>query len=383
MRICFVTTGDIETLATIKRAAGMAGPLHGAGHTVGVLAWDTPGNRERFGLEAPHADMLWIRAGLSAWSERAVKRRMLKEWHPDVVYVCAFGMRNSITRFELPRAVRVIVEHSELASAIPRSARSRCKERAFETFSVLAADGLLCASRYLEAHFLKRAAACGRHRMPVLYHPYAYNPQMLKTEPGLRDEILRRKGGRRMLLYMGTLAVNYGILDLLKGVKALSRRRNDFTFHILGRGRHASEARRIAAEMDLEDVVFFEGYVPEEALGTWFACTDVFLAPIYDTVQDKARCPSKVYMYLPFGKPIVTSRIGDPWHVLGEDGFYFPPGDIGEMAATISRALDQSEQWVPKAFRPQEHTWEYRTQQFLDWIHNHFLGSGETGVHGC
>lgn len=377
MRICFVTTGDIESLATIKRATGMTEPLHRAGHMVGIVAWDTPANRERFSLEAPQAEVLWVPADRSPWNERSLKRRMLNAWHPDVVYVCAFGMRNSITRFELPRSVRVIVEHSELASAIPRSAHSRRKERAFEMLSVFAADGVLCASRFLEAYFLKHAAACGRRGLPVLYHPYAYNPQTLKMEPGLQASILRRKGGKRMLLYMGTLAVNYGILDLLKGVKALSRRRDDFGFHILGRGRHADEARRLAAEMGLEGVAHFEGYVPEEALGSWLGCTDVFLAPIYDTTQDKARCPSKVYMYLPFGKPIVTSKIGDPWQLLGDDGFYFTPGDTEEMAATISQALDQSEQWAPTAFRPEEHTWECRTQQFLDWLQSHVKGETE------
>ncbi len=366
MRICFITTGDIESLATIKRATGMAEPLAERGHSVCIVAWDTKNNRERFALEAPRAEIVWIAPGLPGWKERMLKLRLARQWGPDIVFVCAFGIRNSVTRFETG-AARVVVEHSELASGIPRSFASRQKERAMEWLSVLASDGLLCASGFLCEHFSRIAVRTGRRSLPLVYHPYAYNPDTLRCDNALLPAVVHAKGDRKLLLYMGTLAINYGILDLLKGIKRLSAKRSDFVFHVFGRGRHADRARQVAQEMGLGAVVQFDGYVPEEALGTWFSCADVFLAPIYDTVQDKARCPSKVYMYLPFEVPIVTSRIGDPCQLLGEDAFYYEPGDFDGLAAAIDRALDRPESWTPRSVRAADHTWDQRTQQFLEW----------------
>jgi len=364
MRICFVTTGDVESLATMKRATGMAQCLHAGGHPVGIIAWDTPNNRSRFLLESPEAEILWITANQKAGSELAEKKRLLREWKPDVVYICAFGLRNAITRFNLKNA-KILIEHSELASGIPRSFISKCKELLFEFGSVIACDGLLCASRYLEGHFGRVKVRLGRKRLPLLYHPYAYNQHLSSALPDAESRIAEIKGDKKMVFYMGTLAKNYGIVDMLKGIKKLSYARQDFMFHVAGRGRHAEIAKEEAENLGVMDFVSFNGYVPECDIGTWLSLADVFLAPIYDTVQDKARCPSKVYMYIPYCKPVVTSKIGDPFELLGEDGFYFEPGDADDMADVLNRALDTELRYMHVV--PENHTWEARTSQFIEW----------------
>ena len=367
MRICFSTTGDIESLATLKRATGMAAPLTQKGHQVAIVAWDTPNNRKRFVLECPKTEILWVPNNLSPLRERREKYRLVKKWNPEILYVCAFGMRNGLTRFGVPKHVKVIVEHSELPSGIPRGFISRQKERFFEWLSVFAADGLLCASQFLEDYFKCKAKKWFRASLPICYHPYAYNPNILAYQEGKLLEVKKIKNNRKMLMYMGTLAKNYGILDLLRGVQLLSVIRKDFSLHIMGRGRHAAEARQLAEELKLGDFVSFHGYVPEEDLGAWFSQSDVFLMPIYDTVQDKARCPSKVYMYLPFQKPVVTNKIGDPFHVLSADGFYYQTGNPQDLCRVLNQVLDMPS-WTPKNVDATRHTWEARSEEFLSWI---------------
>ena len=58
-----------------------------------------------------------------------------------------------------------------------------------------------------------------------------------------------------------------------------------------------------------------------------------------DTVQDKARCPSKLYMYLPYCKPIVTARIGEPFSVLGDKGYYYDCGSNAESDIIQNTAI--------------------------------------------
>ena len=365
MRICFATTGDVRITATMKRALGMAPALAARGHQVGILAWDTPANRARLMDECPQAEPLWVDAALPVVREAAAKRRHLRAWRPDIVYVCAYSLRNLILRGAAAGGGRVVIEHSELFSAIRDVRRRYLLELLLEHASVLNADGLLCASRYLVEVYTRRARLLGRKGLPIAYHPYAYTP--VAPDPDRLDEIRRAAAGRRIVLYMGTLVRNYGIFDILEATARLARTRTDFTVQVLGHGRHAAEARQVAERLGLQDRVMFHGYAPESDLPAWFAAADVFLAPINDTVQDLARCPSKVYMYLASRKPIVTSPIGDPHDLLGADGFYYPPGDVAGMAATVSRALDASPTWKPQVVDAARHTWAHRTDEFLAW----------------
>lgn len=367
MRICFITTGDIESLATMKRAVGMAEPLSSEGHEVCIIGWDTANNNKHILNEAPHAEFIAIPGTLKGLKERALKLNYAKAWKPDIVYICAFGVRNSLTRFELGCA-KVFVEHSELASAIPRSLLSKIQTQLLEACSVISSDGLICASRYLETHFKWLAGKLGRKKIPLFYHPYAYNRNILVPNLKVQENVEQINRGKKLILYMGTLAINYGILDILEGVKIMSAHRNDFILHVFGRGRHADKVQQMAKEMNLDEFVVFDGYVPEEDLGGWFSLSDVFLAPVYNTVQDKARCPSKVYMYLPFNKPIVSCKIGDPYDLLKNDGFYFEPSCVEDLARAMEEALEQSSSWKPKSIDAGLHSWDFRTKEFLEWI---------------
>ena len=51
MHICFVTTGDIKSIATAKRALGLANPLVEMGWEVSVIMEDTEENKKRVAME--------------------------------------------------------------------------------------------------------------------------------------------------------------------------------------------------------------------------------------------------------------------------------------------------------------------------------------------
>jgi glycosyltransferase involved in cell wall biosynthesis len=359
--------GDIQITATMKRATGMAQPLTARGHQVGIIAWDTPANRARLQKECPNAEPIWLPRGLHGFQESRMKIARMRAWRPDVVYVCAFSSHNWIMRISLPDHCRVIIEHSERFSAIPGTRKRHLWELLLEYVSVLGADGLLCASRYLTNLYARHARAMGRSHLPVHYFPYAYGSEA-PPDPARVTTLRQQTTGKKTVLYMGTLMPNYGIFDILHATANLLRKRQDFRLVVLGHGDAARQARTLVERLGLGGVVEFYGYVPDKDLPMWFLLADVFLAPLNNTVQDLARCPSKVYMYLPFRKPIVTCPIGDPHDLLGEDGFYYPAGDVNGMSQAMERALDASTTWKPAHVDPQKHNWSYRTDEFLAWL---------------
>lgn len=361
--IVFVTTGDIEDIATSKRAFGMTEPLAALGYRVSILLQDTPTNRSRLATEAPSAEPYWFGAG-HAGREMRLKRRMLRELAPDIVYVGSFGLRNAVLPFRATRAL-YLVEHSELISAIlNRSWHRRVMDYVMERIAIRAFDGQVCASRYLEDYAGDKLGpdAVGR----VHYSPYAYSQSTLLPEgvPPRKAEAGRKK----RILYMGTLARNYGIFHIMDAVDRMRRTDDGFECVVLGKGRHFDEAVAHARALGLGDAIDFRGYVPEEDLPGYFSSTDVFVAPIFDTVQDKARCPSKMFMYVPFNRPVVTSAIGEARELFGaEYPFYFEPDNAEEMAACLRAALETPGDWTPP-WRAEDHEWSARAIAFDAWI---------------
>ena len=367
--IAFVTTGDIEDIATSKRAFGMAGPLTAVGHRVSILLQETPSNRARLALEAPMAEPHWFGA-LSAGQENRAKRKILKEISPDIVYVGSYGIRNLVCPARPVRA-RYLVEHSELPSAITnRPITRRVLDFALERLTFGAFDGHVCASVYL-AEFVRGKLPEARGGT-VHYSPYAH------TRSVMRPAGAPRRGGRgdgpKRLLYMGTLAPNYGIFHILDAMTRL-RRRMAVELVVLGKGRAFDTAVARATELGLDDVVTFKGYVPEDALPGLLGEADAFVAPIFDTVQDKARCPSKLFMYVAFDRPVVTSDIGEAHQIFGPDyPYYFTPDDVPDMAAKLEVALVERADWTP-SWRAADHEWQARVTAFDAWLATAFPGA--------
>lgn len=358
-RICFITLGDINTVPTLKRATGMAPELGRIGHEVAIVAWDVPANRLRLAMECPDAEPLWV-SSMNPLGEVFEKIRAVRHWNPDLIYSTAFSPRNlAYLRKYYARNAVLITEHCELFSGF-RGPLKRWVHKCLESRSLVEADGVVCASNYLLEAFIKlKQSRSGSAELTCL--PYGYPDYLIPELP------CRNRTSVKTVTFMATLWKNYGVLDVIDAASVLHGKRNDFVINVFGDGPVRSEAIMRVKEKGLSDYVRFLGFVQEESLRERFSQTDVFLAPLYNTVQDKARCPSKVYYYLPFQKPIVTCSFGDPYSLLKDDGYYYEAGDVDSMALCLSKAIDESDQFVFKSVNVADHAWRSRARQFAEW----------------
>jgi glycosyltransferase involved in cell wall biosynthesis len=359
-RICFITLGDMEKMPTAKRAAGMASELVRLGHRVAIVAWDVPSNHVRLAMECPEAEPLWV-SPRNIVLEIMNKIKVVRDWRPELIYLSSFGIRNlACLRPLYSRNAKVIAEHCELYSAFG-DLKHRMDLKWLEKRSVVEANGLVCASRYLQAEFDRRIKQRGSHARTV-YLPYAY-PSYLALQGGGDKPV----SGKKRILFMAALWKNYGVLDVIRAAKILVAQRADFVVDILGDGPAREEAALLIRELGLEDRVFLKGFIPETDLSQDFSRASVFLAPLVNTIQDIARCPSKVYYYLPYQKPIVTCALGDPHELLKSDGYYYIPASVESMAEVLNRALDESAGFVFRSLSVAEHSWNYSARQFEGW----------------
>lgn len=368
MKICFISTGDF---ATIKRATGMTNPLIAMGHDVAIVALDSKKNRERFALECPNATILYF-SETNLRQEIRRKQELVEKWQPDLVYICAFVSRNFIHKKNIKTEKKTIfiIEHSELRSTIKDNIwYKKITDYILEWSTIFFFDGQILASKYLENLFKEKLKKIGR-KQALLYSPYAYNKDILLSEPFLLNSLKKKYKNKKIILYMGTLAINYGFLDILKSIEILKEKRTDFVVLMMGGGRHKELAKQYIEENNLSNFVKYLGYIPEEELSSYFKIADAFISPIFNTTQDKARCPSKLFMYLPFQKPIVTCKIGEGKELFGENGYYYQSGNTNELAELLSSSIDSTD--LKYNINPENHSWKHRTNEFLNWIEINF-----------
>lgn len=365
MKICFITTGDIKNIATAKRALGMANPLVDLGWDVSILMEDTEENRHRVNMECCDKVKVYYFPHCSALQEVRVKNKLIKEINPDYIYICAFVTRNTVG---IGHRCKKLVEHSELQSGIPDMKGLR-KIHAYinEYFSIIYSDALLNASKYLQDVFKKRAKRILKGSMPMFYFPYAYSDGVMKVMEIDRDQPEYSKyKGRKVFVFLGSIVRGYGAFTMIEAMEKVKDKHPEALLLMLGRGGSYKEACDYVKEHKLDDNILLPGFISEEDISMYFSLTDFFVSPMNDTVQDWARCPSKLYMYLPYRKPIITCKIGEPYNVLGDEGYYYEPSSAKGLADEMMKLLENEKTSIN--VDPLKHEWKFRSGEFDKWI---------------
>ena len=361
-KITFLTTGDIRRIATMKRALGMANPLADLGWSVSIVVMDCPENRSRISASCDQRiDVRYFRDG-NPISERRQKSRIIRALNPDILYCCSYSFRNRAARRDLPAGSRLVVEHSELASAIKGlPIYKRWLYAYYEWLSVRRSDMIVAASRWLQDHYRNDAQRARRGDLPVTYLPYAQDTDMASIDADEVQRLRLRYRDSVNIVFLGSMIRNYGLFLMLEAFVRLRQEGRRYRLHLLGDGPDLDEARTFVARNEISDLVEFTGYLPEERLGARLCLADAFLAPLYPTIQDQARCPSKTYLYLPFRKPVITCRIGESAELFSDERLFFRPGDIADLAERI-RSLELNTIYpLPD---PALHSWRQRAESF-------------------
>jgi glycosyltransferase involved in cell wall biosynthesis len=361
-RITFLTTGDIRKIATMKRALGMANHLADLGWNVSIVVMDCMENRARIRASCDQRiEVRYFTEG-NAFSERRQKSNIIRTLDPDVLYCCSYSFRNRSARRDIRQNCRLVVEHSELTSAIlglPKLKRWLYKY--YEWLSVRRSDMIVAASRWLQQYYLDRVQQSGRKDLPVTYLPYAQDIDLKSIDADEVSKLRLQYDNSFNIVFLGSMIRNYGLFLMLEACVKLRDAELHHRLHLIGDGPDLLEAREYVAFHGISDMVIFTGYLPEERLGAYLQLADAFLAPLYPTIQDQARCPSKTYLYLPFRKPVLTCRIGESAEIFTDERLFFRSADSSDLADKIKALQKNMTYPLPD---PVDHTWEVRAANF-------------------
>jgi glycosyltransferase involved in cell wall biosynthesis len=116
---------------------------------------------------------------------------------------------------------------------------------------------------------------------------------------------------------------------------------------VVGRGERGEEREllRLAAGAGLAGAIDARGWLAPEQIPAVLAACDVALAPLEDTLINRARGLAKLLELMAAGLPVVASRVGMAAEYLedGVSGLLVPPADPGGLAQAVVRLLRDAE----------------------------------------
>lgn len=346
----------------MKRAFGMAPVLVSRGDRVSIAIQDDPDNRA-IASRNHEVEFHWFRPG-GVLQERRAKVSLINRTSPDVVFICGLGLRNYLTP-ALAQHPCVLMDYVELESSLAGSPlHRRLMNVLLENRSSKAFSGHVVASRWLEQWLRKSRQT----QQPVFLFPYAA-PSGDPPTPQQTERFRLSVGFGKAFVYSGGFYRNYEFWTMLHAIKLL--RDHGVKLYLLGRGPEREAGERFVRANGLEANVRFVGYVPDTEYPFWLSAATALLAPLQDTVTDRARCPSKIPLYMTARRPIITCKIGEAYNYLHDQGSYYEPGNAASLASVMLRHWRRPE-IAAVDYRIDKVSWERGTLAWRDWLSRHF-----------
>lgn len=355
--LIFATGGSFKWHASIIRAAGLGRELRAAGVHVRYVLMDAADSRELLRLFGMEDVCHWVERGRNPLRFFGAD---LGAAPPDIVHVINAPVAGQVVSWRGRRSgAKVIADWDEWLSRVPFGLLHSLKWRILEHLAVLGSDAFVFSSKYLREAYRTRLG-----NRPTAYIPYGMSIER-------RPEGLDTAGkavldpGVAWVAYTGSMHSAYKD-DLLELV-ALARvcRELGLGLTVVGDG-----SERLWVEGEVRGIlaperVAFPGWLTVDALDSFLARKRIracFL-PLGDTVQNRCRCPNKMFHYVKAGRTVVTNRVGEVANLLGEQAFYYEPRDVGSLRDAVKEAVSADARYDLEAF-----SWRRRAQSYLEFV---------------
>jgi glycosyltransferase involved in cell wall biosynthesis len=372
--LLFIGTSSMDRNATQQKLYFLSCELARRGRTIAACVPDLPQNREFFNENGKDVDVRYFPKG-SAFEEHRWKSALLlrERWH--AVHSIGVGYRTLVSFKHNVGGAPVLFDFDEQASSIQGNPLwKRLYFLWIERQMFANAAGFTCSSAYLMNWVGARRPDLNDR---TLYLPVAIAREEHRIDPELSVSIRSRFLGRKILIYLGSISKTYQVGDLIELAEALSRIRHDFIVMICGDGPDRAFYHQQVIERNLSQWVHFEGHVDRRKVASFLDAASVLLFPFHDTLQNRARCPTKAYHYAAANRPLVTNRIGEVAALFGEKAFYFQEKDISAMAESCQQAMSATHSFsneIPFASL----TWSDRANRYEKWAFERGISQGPT-----
>lgn len=169
-------------------------------------------------------------------------------------------------------------------------------------------------------------------------------PDMERLKLTSPDEKLREMN-KTILGYVGEINPQDGLDYLLRAIKYLvyDLGRKDVYCVIIGSGDALNDLKVLALELEIDNYVWFTGFVYDPDLVRYLSTADICVDPDPSSPLNDVSTWIKIMEYMALGKPIVSFDLAETRVSAGKAALYVPPNDEKEFARAIAKLMDNSE----------------------------------------
>lgn len=170
--------------------------------------------------------------------------------------------------------------------------------------------------------------------------PHGVNPHLFKPIPNARF-LSRISPEKRIVLYVGRLSHEKGVMHLISAVKKLCEVSNDLELHLVGEGGYGECLHDFALDLGIEKKIIFHGQLNKNELPVYYSAADVTVLPSLSEGLPRTMLES-----LACGSPFLGTRItGIEDHIQdNETGFLVEPGNTYLLTLKLDTILRNPEQ---------------------------------------
>jgi glycosyltransferase involved in cell wall biosynthesis len=163
-----------------------------------------------------------------------------------------------------------------------------------------------------------------------------------------------------LVLFVGRLDTEKGIVELLEAFASLASRRPHLRLAYVGDGPGGEQLRSKAKHLALEDRIILIGACPSQKVAQWLAAANVLALPSYNEGY-----PNVVIEALSCGRPVIATTVGGILELVNEkSGILIAPRDWRVLANAIETAMER--QWDEFSISEQFHrSWDEAADEML------------------
>ena len=153
----------------------------------------------------------------------------------------------------------------------------------------------------------------------------------------------RLKAMKKTILgYVGSMNPQDGVDYLLRIARHLvyDFGRKDFYCIVIGSGDAWSDLIALKSELQLNDYVWFTGYIPDQDLKRYLSTADICVDPDPSSPLNDVSTWIKIMEYMALGKPIVTFDLKETRVTAQDAAIYVTPNNEREFGKAIINLMD-------------------------------------------
>jgi glycosyltransferase involved in cell wall biosynthesis len=206
----------------------------------------------------------------------------------------------------------------------------------FEKWSISFADLVLTPNKAFRELFISRG--CPPNKIQIVMN----SPEAeIFSQPHSPSPFGGANGDRPFkIMYHGLIAERHGLDTALNAIAKLQPVIPNLEFHIFGdRTRYMAEVEAQITELNLQSLVHYHGYKPQQEISKSICSIDLGIIPNRRTPFTEINMPTRIFEYLAMGKPVVvpdTRGIRDYFD--NESALFFEPDDPQSLSNIILEA---------------------------------------------